>query len=77
MLAQVDFTKVTKIYLGKDHCCRCGCLGTYAYQGTTTFKRRQTRIEKMTCDEVLEVDNGRTYINLSLPNNKALTIYFG
>ena len=30
---------IKRIYSGLDHCCRCGCGGTYHDQGTIGFKR--------------------------------------
>ena len=30
---------VKRIYSGLDHCCRCGCGGTYYDKGSTGFKR--------------------------------------
>lgn len=30
---------IKKIYSGYDHCCRCGCGGTYHDRGTIGFKR--------------------------------------
>lgn len=30
---------IKKIYSGLDHCCRCGCGGTYHERGTIGFKR--------------------------------------
>ena len=30
---------IVQIYSGLDHCCRCGCGGTYHQRGTIGFKR--------------------------------------
>lgn len=68
----IDWSKVTKIYYGKDNHCRCGCGGTYHEPGSKGFTRCKNAIEKIT----VEPDKDSNYINWSLENNKAYTIYF-
>jgi hypothetical protein len=77
-LPNIDFSKATQIYLGADSACRCGCRGTYAKQGSRLFSSRENRIKNLTCDEVsdIEVDPNNEYVNISLPNNRAITVYF-
>ena len=69
----INFNKATKIYYGLDNNCRCGCGGNYADNGERTFTRYKNAIIKLNQepDDVCE-----TYMNFSLPKNKAYTIYF-
>jgi hypothetical protein len=41
-----NFT-ITKIYKGKDNCCRCGCGGKYYYPDNRSFKRILKNAEKV------------------------------
>lgn len=68
--------KPTRIYYGLDHACRCGCKGTYADVETKTFNRRMQRIAKLEMTDIVEMDIGGNNVNISLPENKAFTIYF-
>ena len=69
--------KVTKVYLGKDRHCRCGCGGEYVTRGEAKFESRLKsfgrKLAQCTPDDV-DVDS--TYINVSYGNNRALTVYF-
>ena len=70
--------KVTKIYLGRDRVCRCGCAGEYVTDKDPIFAKRLKRFEKMwlsyspTEDDVQE----GVYHNISYGNDRAMTIYF-
>lgn len=66
----------TKIYIGKDRCCRCGCEGRYY---TPTQKAYKSKVEEAKFalsnpDNVIE--DSSTYVNISLFDNKAITFYF-
>lgn len=72
-----DASKVTKIYLGKDRYCRCGCGGAYVDRGEPMFEKRLQRFAKMWCEYTPDVaDVNDTYLNISYGDNRALTVYF-
>lgn len=70
--------KITKIYLGRDRVCRCGCAGEYVEPGHPKFAKRAKRFMKMwesytpTEDDVCE----GVYKNISYGQDRALTVYF-
>jgi len=70
--------KITKIYLGRDKVCRCGCAGEYTYPGEPKFEKRVKRFLKKwesyspSKDDVCE----GVYMNLSYGQDRALTAYF-
>ena len=69
--------KVTKIYLGKDRNCRCGCGGEYVYRGEPKFESRlKTFTRKLVDYTPGKHDVDSNYINVSYGNNRALTVYF-
>jgi hypothetical protein len=68
--------KATRVYYGGDKVCRCGCAGTYAEKGEKLFTSRLLKLAKLTDGEVVEREDGGTYLNVSLTNNKAFTVYF-
>lgn len=70
---EIDFSKVEKIYNGLDRHCRCGCGGKYFSICDAKFDKKVTAIKSL--DEV-EADVTEKYINISLKNNRAYTIYF-
>ena len=41
---------VTKIYSGKDDCCRCGCGGTYIYPYNKRFNYVLKKASEALCD---------------------------
>lgn len=73
-----DASKVTKIYLGKDNHCRCGCGGEYVERGEPMFEKRLQRFAKLWCDYTPdpELDIDGSYYNISYGKNRALTVYF-
>jgi hypothetical protein len=75
---ELDISKVTKIYLGKDRACRCGCAGEYVSRGEPKFEKRLNRFAKMWCEYTPEKDDVYgNYLNVSYGQNRALTVYFG
>jgi hypothetical protein len=73
-----DSEKVTKIYMGKDNCCRCGCAGEYVYPGDSKFERRLKMFQKKfweSTPENRDIELGQ-YVDVSYGNNRALTVYF-
>jgi hypothetical protein len=74
---EIDFSKVTKVYMGKDAHCRCGCGGEYVYRGQPFFEKRLARFAKKLSDYTpSKFDVDSTYANVSYGNNRALTVYF-
>ena len=77
-----DFNKVTKIYLGADRACRCGCKGEYVTRGEPKFDLRLKRFMRMwETYTPIKGDVGRyyrelLYLNISYGSNRALTVYF-
>lgn len=74
---EIDFNQVTKIYLGTDRHCRCGCGGEYVYRGQPIFEKRLARFAKKLSDYTpSKFDVEWNYVNVSYGNNRALTVYF-
>lgn len=78
---QFDPSSITKIYYGRDSGCRCGCHGRYVAKGERSFDLYLKKFteELAAADEsMVDADKGSmsTYINVSLPNNKARCAYF-
>jgi hypothetical protein len=72
-----DASKVTKIYLGKDRHCRCGCGGEYVDRGEALFEKRLQRFVAAWADyEPQKYDVEHGYLNYSYGKNRALTVYF-
>lgn len=77
----IDETKITKIYMGRDRICRCGCAGEYVDRGEPMFEKRVERFMKMAQtynfkDNRYQNDIGPNYVNISYGRDRALTIYF-
>ena len=77
---QFNAEAVTRIYLGQDRVCRCGCKGEYVQRGEPRFDRRVKRFARMwasyapTDDDVATGRHG--YLNISYGEDRALTVYF-
>jgi hypothetical protein len=68
---------VTRVYLGQDRVCRCGCKGEYAERGEPKFERRVKRFATMWASySPSKDDQGSNYLNVSYGENRALTVYF-
>lgn len=65
---------ITKIYSGKDNCCRCGCQGKYYSRGDKMFAGILRKAKKLAFSQGYE-DYGN-FINIPYGNNRAYTIYF-
>lgn len=75
--ASFDPNSVTKIYLGRDRICRCGCAGEYVNKGESKFELRLKRFMKMASDYApAEGDVDASYLNVSYGKDRALTVYF-
>ena len=74
----IDWSKVKTIYYGKDAWCRCGCGGTYHEPGSKGFARYMNKFNSFMPVMLpkLEWAEDKTWVNLSLANNKAITLYF-
>lgn len=76
---------VTRIYLGRDRICRCGCAGEYVERGEPMFEKRLERFIKMAENYNFEehvsayggfLDMGDNYMNISYGKDRAMTVYF-
>lgn len=80
----IDISKITKIYMGRDRICRCGCAGEYVERGEPLFESRVSRFMKMAETYNFEehvtdqgfLDKGPNYMNISYGKDRALTVYF-
>ena len=77
--------EITKIYVGGDRVCRCGCAGKYFNKGEEGFESRAKRFLKKWADYNLTDPNdvGSNYANITTaerrgPNGigRAITAYF-
>lgn len=70
--------KITKIYLGRDRICRCGCAGEYVEPGDPKFEKRAKRFMKMWENYTPDKDDvcEGVYKNISYGHDRALTAYF-
>lgn len=71
----------TRVYLGRDRICRCGCAGEYVETESPKFSKRLARFMKMAesyqfCDTPDQPDVGDNYLNISYGKDRALTVYF-
>ncbi len=74
---QFNAEKVTKIYMGKDVHCRCGCGGEYVERGEPKFDLRVKRFASMWENYVPKEDDvDSSFFNVSYGQNRALTVYF-
>lgn len=74
---QFNAEAVTRIYLGQDRVCRCGCKGEYANRGEPLFDRRVKRFARMWASYTpTDDDVGSNYLNVSYGEDRALTVYF-
>jgi hypothetical protein len=68
--------EVTKIYMGLDRHCRCGCGGEYVERGDPIFEKRLRRFAQMLPDyKIGDYDEGPNYLNISYGQNRALCVY--
>lgn len=82
---QSEISNISQVYFGKDHCCRCGCGGTYTATSymkdprsdvnDSLVQKRLKRAKKLVL-EGAEVEYGDNFINISTGENRALTFYF-
>lgn len=80
---EVKAEEITKVYVGGDRVCRCGCAGDYFYKGEPGFDRRVKRFMKLWADYAPFVnDVGDDYRNITTaeprgPNGtgRAITAY--
>ena len=73
-----DAAKVTQAYVGLDRACRCGCKGVYHEPNSVGLARAVARVKhqfSMFPGDVGEKFLGEVNYNVSLPNNRAVTVY--
>ena len=68
VLAKANWSEsdITKVYVGKSHCCRCGCQGDYFKRGESEFEKALNELRKG-IDLVHDFgpdDIGSNYINV-------------
>jgi len=74
---QFKAENVTRIYLGQDRICRCGCKGSYVERGEPLFDKRIKRFAKMWSTYTPgQHDVYTDYMNVSYGNDRAMTVYF-
>ena len=74
---QFNAEAVTRVYLGQDRACRCGCKGSYVERGEPAFDKRVKRFARMWASYTPSKDDVDTsFMNLSYGENRALTVYF-
>lgn len=73
-LTKTDFvpSHVTRVYVGANNACRCGCKGVYHEPGSVGFKRALNKARKLGYSD----DAGAGYVNFPYGNNRAITLYF-
>ena len=71
---------VTKIYVGGDRVCRCGCAGDYVERGDPKFAKRLARFSRLwTRYNPTSDDVGENYLNITTGDSgrgRAITVYF-
>lgn len=72
----IDPATVERVYVGKDHACRCGCKGAYHEAGTPGFIRAIKKAEKLVNVEHVKVDDDGGHVNVPYGNDRAITLYF-
>ena len=84
---KIELNQVSKIYVGKDNDCRCGCAGTYC---STTYSQVELDIEnannskaekrlkraKKLLLEGAKFELEDTYIDIVSGDNRAITVYW-
>lgn len=78
--------QISQVYMGKRHCCRCGCGGEYT---ATSFmvdprsgvndgdvKEKLERAKKIVRRGAGDVDYGDIYVDVRIGKNRCLTFYF-
>lgn len=74
-MTKIDFKslpEITRIYVGADNACRCGCKGAYHEPDSVGFKRALNKAYKLESSD----DVNATYVNFPYGNNRAITLYF-
>lgn len=72
--------RAVKIYLGKDHTCRCGCSGMYWEKGETGFEDRVSEIRDLVREEGYgEIETGIGHMNIPIDgsDDECYCLYFG
>ena len=67
-MADVEFNpnRVTRIYVGGDRVCRCGCAGEYIERGSPKFEATLVKFEKKLAKYEMQADDyGGNYLNVT------------
>lgn len=76
--AVIGDRKPSRIYVGRNQGCRCGCGGNYHDAGAPAFKGAMTRLERMVGlgEAKQDSDVDSSYVNFTYGDNRAVTVYF-
>lgn len=85
-IQDLTLDQVSKIYLGQDNVCRCGCRGDYVTTTYSKYIRNYDNVDNKLANRRLKqaqrlVRDGAkvvykdTYINVSYGNDRAITLY--
>jgi len=72
MILNSEPSQISKVYIGKRECCRCGCKGEYYYDN---FESRLKRAKKLIKSGAI-VDYYDICVDVKTGNNRSMTIYF-
>ena len=85
LFLEATLDRVSRVYSGKRHCCRCGCGGDYtdtSYMenprsavNDKLVERRLKRAKKLV-ESGADVDYGDNYVDIETGDNRCLTFYF-
>lgn len=86
-LYKIHYSDISKVYYGKDRCCRCGCGGNYTYTTLSNEKQTYYKTDDVSVIKMLmkakglilrgaKADYGEKYVNLVVEADVALTFYF-
>ena len=85
MFLNATLSDISQVYVGKDHCCRCGCGGTYTATSYMIEPRSEVNddlvAERLKRGKKLvlggaETDYCGNHVNIVTGRNRALTFYF-
>ena len=57
MFLNSDVSQVTKIYVGKRNCCRCGCKGEYFTDGNDKRMKRAKKLINDMLKQIVAIGN--------------------
>jgi hypothetical protein len=85
LFLESTLSQISQVYLGKNHNCRCGCAGSYTATSFMDEPRddindelveKRLKKAKVLILNGANVDYDKTYVNIEIGDNRALTFYF-